>query len=182
MSITNLQNMITLIIARHGETIENGLNICQGQTHGTLSKTGEKENELLGIQLRKFPFTTIYSSPLARAMQTAGAIQQHNPGSIIITDERLMERHLGVLQGKTYPTPYLESDLYEEMETVESMAERMNNFLSHIKQKHPGETIVLVSHGYIIKVLLSLLNNLPLRDFHKVNLMNNSGFTEVVVE
>lgn len=174
--------MITLIIARHGETIENGLNICQGQTHGTLSETGEKENKLLGIQLQQFPFSIIYSSPLARALQTAGAIQQHNPGSTIITDERLMERHLGVLQGKTYPTPYLESDLYEGMETVESMAERMNNFLSHIKQKHPGETIVLVSHGYIIKVLLSLLKNLPLRDFHKVNLMNNSGFTEVFLE
>lgn len=174
--------MITLIIARHGETIENGLNICQGQTPGTLSETGIKENELLGIALQKFSFNTIYSSPLARALHTATTIQQFNPHSTIITDGRLMERHLGVLQGKTYPTPYLESDLYEGMETVESMADRMKLFLSHVKQKHPGETIVIVSHGYLIKVLLSLLSNLPPADFHKVKLMNNSGFTEVILE
>lgn len=174
--------MITLIIARHGETIENGLNICQGQTHGTLSETGIKENELLGIALQKFSFSIIYSSPLARALHTAGTIRQYNPHSTIITDGRLMERHLGVLQGKKYPSPYLESDLYEGMETVESMADRMKLFLSHVKQKHPGETIVIVSHGYLIKVLLSLLNNLPPDDFHKVKLMNNSGFIEVILE
>ena len=93
-----------------------------------------------------------------------------------------MERQLGILQGEKYPSPYLESDLYEGMETVESMAERMNKFLSNIKQKHPGETIVIVSHGYIIKVLLSLINNLPVRDFYKVKLMSNSGFIEVTLE
>ncbi|MBK8140076.1 MAG: histidine phosphatase family protein [Chitinophagaceae bacterium] len=66
--------MITLIIARHGETIENGLNICQGQTHGILSETGIRQNEKLGAQLTKYQFQTIYSSPLNRAFQTAKTI------------------------------------------------------------------------------------------------------------
>lgn len=174
--------MITLIIARHGETIENGLNICQGQTHGILSETGIRQNEKLGAQLTKYQFQTIYSSPLNRALHTAKTIQQHTPHSYLVTDDRLMERQLGILQGEKYPTPYLESDLYEGMETVESMADRMNKFLSDIKQRHPGETIVIVSHGYIIKVLLSLINNLPVRNFYKVKLMSNSGFIEVTLE
>ena len=169
--------MIRLIIARHGETIENGLNICQGQDHGTLSEKGIRENEKLGVQLKQFSFQTIYSSPLRRALQTAQAIQKHNNDSRIITDERLMERNLGILQGKAYPEPYVETDMYEGMETIESVAERSANFLDEIKRNHSNETIVLVSHGYIIKVMLALLRNISLTEFYKINLMNNSSYT-----
>jgi len=169
--------MNRLIIARHGETIENGLNICQGQDHGTLSEKGIRENEKLGEQLKQFSFQTIYSSPLRRALQTAQAIQKHNNDSRIITDERLMERNLGILQGKAYPEPYVETDMYEGMETIESVAERSANFLDEIKRNHSNETIVLVSHGYIIKVMLALLRNISLTEFYKINLMNNSSYT-----
>lgn len=169
--------MNRLIIARHGETIENGLNICQGQDHGTLSEKGIRENEKLGVQLKQFSFQTIYSSPLRRALQTAQAIQKHNNDSRIITDERLMERNLGILQGKAYPEPYFEADMYEGMETIESVAERSADFLDEIKRNHGNETIVLVSHGYIIKVMLALLRNISLTEFYKINLMNNSSYT-----
>jgi broad specificity phosphatase PhoE len=175
-------HMTTLIIVRHGETIENGLGICQGQTDGTLTENGIKNNDLLGIQLRQFNFQTIYSSPLGRALQTAKAIQHHNPGVQLFTDDRLMERHLGILQTKPYPVPYNEYDLHEGMETVESMAERINSFLSDIKRKHPNETIVMVSHGYVIKVLLSIINKLPVEDFFKIKLMGNSGFAEIIID
>lgn len=174
--------MITLIIVRHGETIENGSGICQGQTDGTLSEKGIKENDELGKKLKQYNFQTIYSSPLGRALQTANAIQQNNPQSSIITDERLMERNLGILQGKPYPVPYFENDLYDGMETVESMTERMQSFLFDLKQINSNETIVMVSHGYVIKVLLSILNNMPVQDFYKVKLMVNSGFIEKLIE
>lgn len=169
--------MNRLIIARHGETIENGLNICQGQDHGTLSEKGIRENEKLGEQLKQFSFQTIYSSPLNRALQTAQAIHKHNSCSRIITDERLMERNLGILQGKAYPEPYFETDMYEGMETIESVAERSAAFLDEIRRNHSNETIVLISHGYIIKVMLALLRNISLTEFYKINLMNNSSYT-----
>ena len=169
--------MKRLIIVRHGETKENELNICQGQEHGTLSEKGPRENEKLGLELKQFSFQTIYSSPLRRALKTAETIQLHNPGSRIITDNRLMERHLGVLQGQTYPRLYLETDLYERMETIESVAERITNFLAEINSKQFNEeTIVLVSHGYVIKVLLSLLRGLPVNEFYKISLMSNSSY------
>jgi probable phosphoglycerate mutase len=174
--------MVTLIIVRHGETIENISGISQGQTDGTLSEKGKKENDALGCKLKKYQFKIIYSSPLGRALETAKAIRQNNPQSTLVTDDRLMERHLGILQGKPYPVPYFEYDLHEGMETVESMEERMNNFLYNIKQKHSNETVVLVSHGYVIKVLLSIINNLPVHDFHKVKLMGNSCFMEETVD
>ncbi|MGB3006406.1 MAG: histidine phosphatase family protein [Chitinophagaceae bacterium] len=173
--------MISLIIARHGETIENISGICQGQTDGTLSEKGLKENDELGKKLMQYDFQTIYSSPLGRALETAKAIQLNNQKSSIIIDERLMERHLGIFQGKPYPIPYYENELYEGMETVGSMAERMNSFLLDIKKNKSDETIVMVSHGYVLKVLLSIIENLPVNDFYKVTLMGNSGFVEKIV-
>ena len=166
-----------LVIVRHGVTLENAANIAQGQTDGTLSEQGIKENESLAVQLKDYSFHCMYSSPLARAWQTAAAIHQYHPTVPLIREDRLMERHLGVLQEKPYPVPYSEADVYEGMETADSMKERLNEFLAEIKQQHKEETIVLVSHGYLIKVLLSILHGWPVEDFHQVKLMGNSAYT-----
>ena len=53
---------------------------------------------------------------------------------------------------------------------------KKKEFLEEIKNKHRDETIVLVSHGYLIKVLLSILHGWPVQDFYKVKLMENSSF------
>lgn len=174
-------SMNRLIIVRHGETVENELNICQGQDHGTLSEKGIKENEKLGQQMAEFSFQTIYSSPLNRALQTAQVIQKHKSSSRIIKDERLMERNLGILQGKAYPKRYAETDLYENMETIDAVSERVKSFLNDLKELHINETIVVVSHGYLIKVMFTLLRNMPLNQFYTVTLMNNSSYqTEIL--
>jgi broad specificity phosphatase PhoE len=168
---------LKLLLVRHGNTLENAANIAQGQTDGTLSEQGLRENEALALQLKEKEFACIYSSPLARAWQTATAIHQYHPAVPLIREDRLMERHLGILQGRPYPVPYAEADVYEGMETAASMAARLTDFLSMIRQQHPGETVVLVSHGYLLKVLLSLLHGWPIDNFHEVKLMGNSAFS-----
>ena len=168
-----------LVIVRHGVTLENAANIAQGQTDGTLSEQGIKENESLAVQLKDYSFHCMYSSPLARAWQTAAAIHQYHPTVPLIREDRLRERHLGILQEKPYPVPYSEADLYEGMETAASMVERLNEFLQEIKQKHKDETVVVVSHGYLIKVLLSIVHGWPVEEFYKVKLMGNSAYSTV---
>ena len=168
-----------LIIVRHGVTLENAANIAQGQTDGTLSAEGKAANEQLGRELQQHFFNTIYSSPLGRALQTAETIQRYNPHTHLITDNRLMERHLGVLQEKPYPVSYDEADVYEGMETAASMADRLYELIEEIKLKHKNETIVFVSHGYLIKVLLSILHGWPVEEFYKVKLMGNSAYSTV---
>jgi broad specificity phosphatase PhoE len=164
---------LKLLIVRHGVTLENAANIAQG----TLSAEGKAANEELGRSLQQHFFRTVYSSPLGRALQTAETIQRYNPHTHLIVDDRLMERHLGILQEKPYPAPYSEADVYEGMETAASMKARLLDFLADIKQQHKEETIVLVSHGYLIKVLLSILHGWPVEEFYKVQLMGNSAYT-----
>lgn len=166
-----------LIIVRHGITEENEAGIAQGQTDGTLSEKGIKENIQLGEQLKYKSFSCIYTSPLERAFQTARAIHAHHPETALLPEPRLMERHLGILQGQVYPVAYSEAALYEGMESVSAMEDRLLDFFSACRNKHRGETIVLVTHGYLIKVLLSLIHQWPVAEFHTVKLMNNSSFT-----
>jgi probable phosphoglycerate mutase len=168
---------LKLIIVRHGVTIENKANIAQGQTDGMLSEQGKKENEHLAVQLKDLSFSCIYSSPLGRAWHTAMAIHQYHPVVPLIREDRLMERNLGVLQERPYPVPYSEEDVYEGMETAAAMAARLNEFLQEIKLKNKDETVVVVSHGYLIKVLLSILHGWPLEEFYKVKLMGNSAYS-----
>ncbi len=165
-----------LIIVRHGVTLENDAGIAQGQTDGTLSGQGHLDNEKLGLRLRQEELQCIYSSPLARALQTAEAVHRYHPGIPLVKDDRLMERHLGVLQGVPYPVPYKEADVYEGMETAGAMAARVKSFLDECSQKHDRDSIAVVSHGYLIKVMLSVVGGLPIEEFHRVKLMGNSSF------
>jgi broad specificity phosphatase PhoE len=174
-----LFKLLKLVLIRHGVTIENAANIAQGQTDGTLSEQGIRENETLALQLKDQTFSCIYTSPLGRALYTAKAIHQYHPDIPLIREDRLMERHLGILQERPYPVPYAEADVYEGMETATSMAARLNEFLQEIKQKHKTETVVVVSHGYLIKVLLSILHGWPVEEFYKVKLMGNSAYSTV---
>ena len=67
----------------------------------------------------------------------------------------------------------------EGMETAASMADRLYELIEEIKLKHKNETIVFVSHGYLIKVLLSILHGWPVEEFYKVKLMGNSAYSTV---
>ena len=60
-----------LLIARHGETEENLLSICQGQTAGTLTRRGVAQCLQLGDKLKGYPITHIYSSDQLRARRSA---------------------------------------------------------------------------------------------------------------
>ncbi len=105
----------------------------------------------------------IYTSPLARAQQTAEVIAKKT-GAKIIIDPRLREVHFGEWEGKTVDF----SDLtfvkerrahkiekgkpesiyhFEGMETWESVQERIKTFMEDILPKHRGEHVVVVTHA-----------------------------------
>ena len=121
--------------------------------------------------------TSVYSSDLSRASATAAfvvaALQERCSGSTftLATDPRLRERRLGPLQGRTpeasrslYPRTWdavfgsgadgTASGLTEPgadenggLESAAEVRERAAAALREIAANHPGQRIVLVSHG-----------------------------------
>lgn len=87
-----------LFCVRHGESGFNAEGRIQGQADVSLSPRGRKQAEALASAMAKLPIQAIYSSPLARAMETAEPVAAalRLP---IRTDPRLMEINAGVFQG-----------------------------------------------------------------------------------
>ncbi|MCK5135213.1 MAG: histidine phosphatase family protein [Bacteroidales bacterium] len=169
--------MTELIIVRHGETCENKLGICQGQTEGTLSEDGKKQNKLLARDLRNFKIDRIYSSPLARAVETGNEIWKYHKDIELQTDIRLIERNMGVLQGEMFPDNFDITKPVNGMESIEFARIRMKSFLDDILPLHTNQTVLIISHGLAIKVLTAILMNMSDDNIIDMKLMKNSCYS-----
>ncbi len=169
--------MTKIIVVRHGETHENKLGICQGQTEGTLSENGKKQNRLLAENLRDFRIHNIYCSPLTRALETGNEIWKYHKNIKLQKDIRLLEWNMGVLQGHKFPKEFDISKPFDSMETLELVRIRIKSFIDEILLLHDNQTILLISHGLVIKVLTMVLMNIPDENIINVKLMKNSSYS-----
>lgn len=162
-----------VIIVRHGQTEWNIKGIRQGNLDSALTEKGIVQAKALAQRLAREKFTTLYSSDLGRALQTAKEVSSVT-GHEIITDARLRERHLGIFQGlsgeeikQKHPEEYkLHRTLGPDYvipggESVEQQVARNIGYLNEIGQKHLGETIVVVTHGGVLSGLFRHTFSIP---------------------
>lgn len=161
---------------RHGETNENVNQIVQGQSFGTLSKRGLDQIQELGTKLKDETFDAVYGSDLERCVLTADAILAHHPINQIVYDERLRERSMKPVEGMPFAelnwTPEQTFGLdYKsaEGETWNDIYARVLEFIDWLKQQ-PEQNVLIVTHGGPLRVLESILGDVPLektiRNFH----------------
>lgn len=169
-----------LYIVRHGETVENKNRICQGQTHGTLTPKGIAEAHLVGRALADIPIDICFSSDLRRAHDTANIIgEEHLLPFDIITDERLRERYYGSFQGKVFPVT-ADHYYHPEAEPPMEIAERLRSFLHDIElQYSDAEHVLIVSHGFTLRILLAVFSDLEPERWSEVTEFNNTSLTIV---
>jgi broad specificity phosphatase PhoE len=140
--------------------------IIQGQSDIPLTKVGEQQAHAQRINLKNIPFSKTYSSDLIRARRTAEILNLEKNLAIQTTDA-LRERQFGSYQGKSMDVEgrkrlwdllahYSEHPHIKEsgVETNEQMIGRSITFLREISIAHPGENILVVTHGGIMRVLL----------------------------
>lgn len=158
-----------ILLVRHGQTAWNVERRRQGHTGPGLNEQGRADarraaGELVQMNGRR-RISAIYSSDLARAAETAAIIGEAL-GLPVTHDERLRERHQGLWQGRL--TVEVMADHGEvvdfigedplgggppEGETGQQVVERMADALNTIAAEHPGERVVVVSHGGAISLV-----------------------------
>ena len=154
-----------IIAIRHGETAWNVDTRIQGQLDIPLNDTGRWQAHRLALALAGQDISTIYASDLWRAWDTALSVANAT-GLAIQTDEGLRERGFGVFQGRTFaeieaawPDQALrwrKRDPEFAPEGGESLLQfraRVTQTAQALAARHPGEQIVLVSHGGVMDVL-----------------------------
>jgi 2,3-bisphosphoglycerate-dependent phosphoglycerate mutase len=93
--------MLELILVRHGVTTFNMEKRFQGQLDTPLSDLGHEQAAMTADALAGEPVSSIYTSDLLRAQQTAYPIAE-NLGLPLLAEISLRERHFGQFQGKTH--------------------------------------------------------------------------------
>ena len=166
--------MGTLIIVRHGETEWNAEGRIQGHTDIGLSEKGAEQARSLGIRLAGMNIDVAYSSDLKRTSETARLALG---GRDIALNETpmLREYHKGEFEGLTlseiksrfpneYPK-YLEKDLEyapKGGESTRDVSARMATIMDEIKSNHLDETVLVVSHGGVLRAAMVSLLGMPL--------------------
>jgi probable phosphoglycerate mutase len=105
-----------------------------------LSALGRDQAKRLAERVRRAKPAAIYSSPYRRALETARAI-----GDDVHVDDRLIEMALEVGEDGSL-------DLREPPSGV---ADRMRAVLDEVIDRHPGERVLVVSHGAAIIACLT---------------------------
>ncbi|MFI3243520.1 MAG: histidine phosphatase family protein [Akkermansia sp.] len=152
---------IELTLIRHGQTIENTQNRCQGHTVGTLSPLGISQAQTLTTVMQPEVFDAVFASDLTRAIETGRIIFPTVP---IVQDQRLRERFYGALEGEVLPEGLRFDGEIEGAETLDALRLRLQDFVCELRAKHAGQKIAIVTHGIVIKTLLSLFTEQPFAD------------------
>ncbi|MDF2578358.1 MAG: hypothetical protein K0S74_1842 [Chlamydiales bacterium] len=165
---------------RHGRTDWNDQSLCQGQLDIELNGSGIAEAHLLGKLLSDSTLSTIFTSPLKRAYQTAAIVAEYQKQSRIYIADQLKERSWGNLEGISSDEMYkieelelLNSEFIAEA-TIEPKAvfkariiEGLNHILS-LEEENP----LIVSHGRVFLVLCEILKVPPVRQVPNTTIMH----------
>lgn len=149
--------MTDLYLVRHGETDWNRQRRIQGRTDIPLNDAGREQARLTGMLLTRRPVTRVYASPLGRALETAQIIAAQLGLGEPHTRDALVERDYGAAEGLSFAeidARYPEGMPVPGRESREAVARRVVPALVELAAEHPGEALVVVSHGGAIRAAL----------------------------
>jgi broad specificity phosphatase PhoE len=172
--------MTTLFVVRHGRTGWNKEQIFRGTKDIPLDAVGRGEALRVGERLKNEGIRAVYSSPLARAKETAEAIARfHSIEVQVLTG--LNDLNFGEWEGqslaevkKKYPDLYrqwLEAPhrvIFPGGEGLEAISSRAMTAVQEIVERHPQDTVALVSHRVVLKVLICVLLGLDNSHFWNI--------------
>jgi broad specificity phosphatase PhoE len=168
--------MTCILLIRHGRTAWNKEERFRGREDLPLDEVGWAQAKALAHRLAvEHPsLTAIYASPLRRARETAAPLAEAL-GLTVQTEPGLLDIDYGEWQGLTpaeaaerYPTLYQTWQIAPDRvhfpggETLGQVQARARSALDATAVRHPDETIVLVSHLVVCRLILCSVLGLPL--------------------
>ena len=147
-----------LLLVRHGETVGNLEQIAHGQTESPLNPRGIRQVEETASMLSNWErrYAMVYASPLSRAQHTAQIIADAL-GLPLHTHDDLKEGSLGEWEEVTYDEleqlGFARKSIRDDDfvghggESPNQLGQRVMTAVEQITQAHPGENIIIVSHG-----------------------------------
>jgi len=172
--------LIRIILVRHGQTEWNKFERFRGRVDIDLDETGWKQAEATADKLAQWEMKAIYSSPLKRTMNTAQPLATRL-GLTVQPLEGIIDMDFGEWQGigigevrEKYGELFNLWLYHPEKleipgaETLEDVRKRAVATIDDVMAKNEDQTIALVSHRVVCKVLLCHLLGLDNSHFWQI--------------
>lgn len=190
-ALTAILQSSRILLVRHGQTAWNIERRFLGRTDIPLDATGLEQAARLGRRFAGTRIDAVWSSPLARARQTAAPLGGACPAPVRV-DDALVEIHMGALEGLSGADfvarwPDIAAAWRTEPhavalpggERIAEVQERgLDAFARITRTVGPGETVVVVTHQILLATLVCHLRGAPIRDFRSY-MHRNTGVTTV---
>ena len=168
-----------VLFVRHGVTATTG-KVLPGRAKGLhLADAGRAQAEVVAERLAELKkVAAVYASPLERTRETAAPIAARL--GLKVTSERgLLECDFGEWTGRplkemakepawTTVQRYPSGFRFPSGESFREMSTRITDTVARLRARHPGETIVVVSHADPIKAAVADAAGTPLDLFQRI--------------
>lgn len=172
--------MTRIVLVRHGQTEWNRIERFRGQLDVPLNDAGRVQARALARKLATWPITALYAGPLGRTRETARPLAEALNLPVQILDG-LLDINYGQWAGRT-PEEVAQAEpeahaLWRAAphlarptggETLQDVRERAVAALQGAIAAHPGQTIALVGHQVVNKVLLCAVLGLDNSHFWRI--------------
>ena len=165
---------MNLILVRHGETQLNKEGRIQGVNDLPLTTTGRSQARALAKALAEDVPFWLYTSPLPRALETCRIVSETLQVSAAEV-EGLKEADVGGLEGLTgqemrqqyaeFARRWNRDSGATQMPGGESLLQVQQRACLAVKdlmEKHPDDTVVAVTHNFVIQTLICKVLDMPL--------------------
>lgn len=163
-----------LLLVRHAEVEARYQKVFGGTVDMDLSPRGHEQAAALARFLRARPFDALYASPMKRVQQTLTPVIQNGVPRPTILDG-LREVDFGDWTGHGWDAirekfgvsaftwlDQLDRGTIPNAEDVVAYRERVGGCLEEILLGKEGKTVAVFCHGGVIRMILSILLDLPL--------------------
>jgi 2,3-bisphosphoglycerate-dependent phosphoglycerate mutase len=171
-----------VFVFRHAETTDNSRGIFSGWRDPKLTLKGLTQAQEIAEQLKQDKIDYAFTSHLKRARKTLEIVMETHPAVPVFTDDRLIERCYGLLQGKSkrkvakerpewfaqvhrgydFPPP--------EGESLKMVENRTLPFLVELKEwlrQNPGN-VAISCHGNSLRPIRRVFEHLSLKQMLQI--------------
>jgi probable phosphoglycerate mutase len=171
--------MARIFLIRHAENDYTQAGKLAGWRAGvSLNKSGREQAGMLAEKLAAAPIEAVYSSPLARALQTARPIAAVRHLQVVRC-ARLGEVRYGDWQGKSLKSLRRRklwrliqhrpsAAKFPGGESIRSVQVRAVAAMEELVARHPNDCIAVVSHGDVIKMIVAFYLGMALDLYQRI--------------
>ena len=181
--------MALFYLVRHGESAWNAENRLCGRSDVPLSEAGRRQAMSLAERLKPIPFEAFYTSPLARAVETARLVAEAR-GLEPVPDQRLVELDYGEWEGRTL-SDILENDAQAFRawdaqpaqlappggESGLAAQQRIVSFLDFLAARHQQGRVLVTFHKTVCRLAICHVLGMAPDEYRKRLVLSNAALS-----